>query len=260
MNRLLDIPRQGGYPLCAETLQLLHENVQLLETILNGLKLPQYTIVRFPYGDYAYVQSVNPTSGTGEILKITSGANLANSAVHSYTITTTSQSIVDVNEQTFSNVYEERELTLSNLFDLNQSVRVYDFNEVLEPAMFNVYGYHGISAGGQNANQCISLNGEYYFKQNGDVAKIRIDLKVENLQSGIDEIECMFNTTSFQIGLRGIKAMIYDNNQDRAVVVDAFVRTNSNRLAIVINARDYYDKTGYYLSNGFIEINEVITL
>lgn len=260
MKKLLGIPRESGYPLCAETLELLHDNVQLLETVLNGLKLPQHTIVRFPYGDFAYVQSVNPTSGTGEILKILYGASLPNANVHSYSITRTRQDVTDANNEVYPDVFENATVTLSQSVNNNQSVKVYNFNEVLEPAMFNVYGYHGISAGGQNANQCISLNGEYYFKQNGDVAKIRIDLKVENLQYGIDEIECMFNTTSFQIGLRGIKAMIYDSDNNRAVVVDAFVRTNSNRLAIVINAKDYFDKTGYYLSNGFIEINEVITL
>lgn len=261
MNRLLDISRQGGYPLCAETLQLLHENVQLLETILNGLKLPQHTIVRFPYGDYVYVQSCNPASGNGEILKITSGANLANSAVHSYIITTTSQSIVDVNEQTFSDVYETKLLTLSTSLNNFQSVKVYDFNEVLMPAMFMEYGHYGIYYDDNNASQYISVasGGSCYFKENGDIAKIRVDLSVSNLPD-TNEILCLFDTTSFQIGLRGIKAMIYDSDSQEARCVDAFIRRTNNRLSIVINSKEFYEQTGNYVHNGFIEINEVITL
>lgn len=259
MKKLLDIPREGGYPLCAETLGLLHDNVQLLETALNGLKLPQHTIVRFPYGDFAYVQSVNPTSGTGEILKISQGGNLSNANVHSYVITRTQQNVTDANNEMYADVFENATVTLSASVSQTQSVKVYNFNEVLEPAMFNVYGYYGVFYNNQNAYQYISSVGSYYFKENGDIAKIRINLNVSNLPNA-DEILCLFNITSFQIGLRGIKAMIYDSDHNRAVVVDAFVRTNNNRLAIVINAKDYYDKTGHYLSNGYIEINEVITL
>lgn len=260
MKKLLDIPREGGYPLCAETLELLHDNVQLLETVLNGLKLPQHTIVRFPYGDFAYVQSVNPTSGTGEILKILYGASLPNANVHSYSITRTRQDVTDANNEVYNDVFENATVTLSQSFNNNQSVKVYDFNKLIKPAIFEEYVTTTIY-GDSNIinNNVISYAAPGYFKQNGDIAKIRVDLVANNLPP-CDIIECLFNDTSFQIGLRGIKAMIYDSTHG-AKIVDAFVRKNdADRLSIVIHAKDYYDKTGYYLSNGYIEINEVITL
>ena len=113
MDRLLNISDTVGYPLCAETLELLHNNVQLLETVLNGLNLPQHTIVRFPYGNFAYVQSNPSTSGRGEILEIATGANLANGDVHSYAIASESHSIEDSHEHIYSGVYETRRLNLS---------------------------------------------------------------------------------------------------------------------------------------------------
>lgn len=154
MDRLLNIGRNDGYPLCAETLELLHKNVQLLETVLNGLNLPRHTIVRFPYGDFAYVQSNLSTSGGGEILEIGTGANLANNDVHDYTITSENHSIEDSNANPYSDVYETRRLNLSNAASLDQIVKCYNFDEVFEKAFWRTLTFYryGLKYNNADAN------------------------------------------------------------------------------------------------------------
>ena len=154
MDRLLNISRAVGYPLCAETLELMHNNVQLLETVLNGLNLPQHTIVRFPYGNFAYVQSNLSTSGGGEILEIGTGANLANDDVHGYTITSENHSIEDSNANPYSDVYETRRLNLSDTGSLDQIVKCYNFDEVLEKAFWRTLTFYryGLKYNNADAN------------------------------------------------------------------------------------------------------------
>lgn len=159
MDRLLNISDPAGYPLCAETLELLHNNVQLLETVLNGLNLPQHTIVRFPYGNFAYVQSNPSTSGRGEILEIATGANLANGDVHSYAIASESHSIEDSHEHIYSGVYETRRLNLSSAANtiavsLGQIVKCYNFDEILEKAFWRTLTFYryGLKYNNADAN------------------------------------------------------------------------------------------------------------
>ena len=137
MDRLLNIGRNDGYPLCAETLELLHKNVQLLETVLNGLNLPRHTIVRFPYGDFAYVQTVDSNSGRGEILKIGTGGTLSNSAVESYSITSYNVTITDSNNNDYEDVYQNRTLNLSTQSSpLMSGVKVVDSEKLFDFALW----------------------------------------------------------------------------------------------------------------------------
>ena len=53
MDKLLNISREGGYPLCAETLQVLYDNARAVNVLLAGLNLPNNTAVILGSEDYS---------------------------------------------------------------------------------------------------------------------------------------------------------------------------------------------------------------
>lgn len=190
MDRLLNISDPVGYPLCAETLELLHTNVQLLETVLNGLNLPLHTIVRFPYGDFAYVQSVSSSAGHGEILEIATGGNLANSEVNSYTITTEDHDIIDSYDVIYPSVYQTRRLNLYSTFPSQQQlVSVMNFGELLEKAQWKTLQLRTsnpyIDKNGGSVSSYVS-GSVIKVKSNDKELRIRICLQVNNLPIGQD--------------------------------------------------------------------------
>ena len=54
MNRLNNINRNGGFPLVAENVDILNENMQILESVINGLDIPDNYVIRFRDSYYAY--------------------------------------------------------------------------------------------------------------------------------------------------------------------------------------------------------------
>lgn len=262
MNRLLDISRQGGYPLCAETLELLHDNVQLLETVLNGLKLPQHTIVRFPYGDYAYVQSCNPASGNGEILKITIGTGLANNAVGSYTITTTSQSVVDVNEQTFDDVYEEKGVELRTNVTYWQTVKVYDFDELFEKGMWRNGIFQGYRDRDYNTLTPSDQSAIASMKWNESEIRIRVRVRFDNLPiSSSSELIVLFNNAGVLGNADDIfpAAAAFNSNQTNTSVTAHISRKSPGVIQVKVLTKEL-DGLVQGSFTGQITINAVIAL
>lgn len=254
MKKLLDITRNGGYPLCAETLELLHDNVQLLETVLNGLKLPQHTIVRFPYGDYAYVQSCNPEDGNGEILKITSGNSLLNSNVNYYTITSTQQSVTNANNSTFNNVYEMRSLNLQhiNFVPPGYIVKVYNCDEVFQLGLFRESNMLSIkySQSGQEyiASQYVTVISGEYAKYNEKELRLRAILDVTDLPIAADtELIIKYGG--------GITSLNLNGNVIPTIVS---VNSNGNYINRHVNADIVrHDNTHYLLKIMMHEISDI---
>jgi len=265
MKKLLDITRNGGYPLCAETLELLHDNVQLLETVLNGLKLPQHTIVRFPYGDYAYVQSCNPEDGNGEILKITSGNSLLNSNVNYYTITSTQQSVTNANNSTFNNVYEMRSLNLQhiNAVPSGYIVKVYNCDEVFQLGLWknvSVLGY--CDRGYNNVSLYITPESEV-IKYNDSEIRIRICVSAVNLQISAN------SELIIQIGcnaLNNIDEVFAESTAFNSTVLNRNVTTHIsrrigyNRIQVKIYTNELYGIADNDVFTGKITVNTIIAL
>ena len=267
MDRLLNIGRNDGYPLCAETLELLHNNVQLLETVLNGLNLPRHTIVRFPYGDFAYVQTVNPASGRGEILKIGNGANLANGDIHQYSITTSNIDIFDSNNTHYDNVYQIRQV---NFHDITSSTptyntvnAVYNFEDLLEPSRWETMPfYHFFNEGSVQMDSSVS-QAICEMKHNGLLLKVRIYLTVDNLLINTE-------TNEFRVFFYGDLAGVNDcfpilatfissNNQINDIVPAFVCRATTNRWQVKIPTGKLY--SGNALSfTGTITVNGVFSV
>lgn len=265
MDRLLNIGRNDGYPLCAETLELLHNNVQLLETVLNGLNLPRHTIVRFPYGDFAYVQTVNPASGRGEILKIGTGGTLSNSAVHSYSITTSNMSIMDANNNNYPDVYQIRTLNLSTQQSpLMSGVKVVDSENLFDFALWKditLYGYRNQSY--SDMSGYVQSNPLVIAKINDRELRIRICLQVTALPISQD--------SEFLVVLNGnylnnatdafpIWASFNGNNNYINEVVPAIVGHSSSKIEVKILTHELYNQGSVTSFTGQISINGIIPL
>lgn len=224
MDRLLlESNWNRGYPLCLETLQLLNDNVQLLETVLNGLGLPARTIVRFPYGDYAYVQNVAPESGRGEILKIVVGANLANDEVRSYSINSEDVSITDSNENDYEGAYQKRSLSLSSTPVYGLIISVINFSELFEKALWE--SVELVTSGPYRGRVEIDYSGYIDdssvidVKINDRELRIRICLNVNSLPiAGDSELRIVFNGNYF------------DDIPDVVPVWSSFNSTNNNLI------------------------------
>ncbi|MBR1992411.1 MAG: hypothetical protein IJ986_09080 [Bacteroidales bacterium] len=267
MDRLLNIGRDNGYPLCAETLELLHNNVQLLETVLNGLNLPQRTVVRFPYGDFAYVQTVDSNSGRGEILKIGTGANLANGDIHQYSINTSNIDIVSSTNTNYDNVYQIRKVNFRDITSstptYNTVNAVYNFEDLLEKARWETMPFYHFfndqnSQMDANVSQAICE-----MKHNGLLMKVRIYLTVNNLSidAETNEFRVFFNGDLAGVNdCFPILATFISSNNQINDIVPAFVhRATANRWQVKIPTGKLY--SGNALSfTGTITVNGVFSV
>ena len=264
MDRLLNIGRDDGYPLCAETLELLHKNVQLLETVLNGLNLPRHTIVRFPYGDFAYVQTVDSTSGRGEILKIGTGGTLSNSAVYSYSITTSNMSIMDANNNNYPDVYQIRTLNLSTQQSpLMSGVKVVDSENLFDFALWKditLYGYRNQSH--SDMSGYVQSNPLVVAKINDRELRIRICLQVTALPISQDsEFLVVLNSNYLNNATDAfpIWASFNGNNNYINEVVPAIVG-HSSKIEVKIPTHELYNQGSVTSFTGQISINGIIPL
>ena len=264
MDRLLNIGRDDGYPLCAETLELLHKNVQLLETVLNGLNLPRHTIVRFPYGDFAYVQTVDSTSGRGEILKIGTGGTLSNSAVVSYSITSSNVTITDSTNNDYEDVYQNRTLNLSTQpSHLMSGVKVVDSENLFDFALWKditLYGYRNQSS--SDMSGYVQSNPLVIAKINDRELRIRICLQVTALPISQDsEFLVVLNSNYLNNATDAfpIWASFNGNNNYINEVVPAIVG-HSSKIEVKIPTHELYNQGSVTSFTGQISINGIIPL
>ncbi|MBQ4433157.1 MAG: hypothetical protein II894_03255 [Bacteroidales bacterium] len=264
MDRLLNIGRNDGYPLCAETLELLHKNVQLLETVLNGLNLPRHTIVRFPYGDFAYVQTVDSTSGRGEILKIGTGGTLSNSAVVSYSFTSSNVTITDSTNNDYEDVYQNRTLNLSTQpSPLMSGVKVVDSENLFDFALWKditLYGYRNQSS--SDMSGYVQSNPLVIAKINDRELRIRICLQVTALPISQDsEFLVVLNSNYLNNATDAfpIWASFNGNNNYINEVVPAIVG-HSSKIEVKIPTHELYNQGSVTSFTGQISINGIIPL
>ena len=269
MDRLLlESNWNEGYPLCLETLQLLHDNVQLLETVLNGLGLPAKTIVRFPYGDYAYVQDVEPQNGRGEILKIVVGANLANDEVRSYSINSEDVSITDSNENDYEGAYQKRSLSLSSTPVYGLIISVINFSELFEKALWK--SVELVTSGPYRGRVEIDYSGYIDdspvidVKINDRELRIRICLNVTSLPiAGDSELRIVFNGNYFDDIPDVVPVWSSFNGNDnyinKHVGVDV-CRKTSGCFMVKIFTHELYAQGAVTSFTGQITVNAVIDL
>src|SRR5574344_2918309 len=122
MDKLRNINRAGGYPLCQENLKIIADNMDLFGVVMasmgigtKALLIPRPRSISEdlsgnPYDYYCYY---SPGGGYGAIYHITSGADIALAADNRNTyakliIDEVSQNVTDGDNNTINEVYSTR--------------------------------------------------------------------------------------------------------------------------------------------------------
>lgn len=140
MDKLLNISRDGGYPMCAETLQVLYDNARAVNVLLAGLNLPNNTAVLLGAENFAtaatgyrYMYAVN--NYNRRLIRYTraSGVDLSSAKV---TITEVAHDVTNSNEQTISGVYSYERAVIESTNDATEKWTFYNLKDVLEPSLY----------------------------------------------------------------------------------------------------------------------------
>ena len=140
MDKLLNISREGGFPLCAETLQVIYDNARAVNVLLTGLNLPNKSAVILGAEDfstaitgYRYMFAVNNNKRRLVRYTMGSGVDLSSAKV---TITEELHDVTDSNEQTISSVYAYERAVIESTSDANEKWKFYNLKDVLEPGIW----------------------------------------------------------------------------------------------------------------------------
>jgi len=274
MDRLLlESNWNEGYPLCLETLQLLQNNVQLLEKVLNGFKLPQHTIVRFPVVNGAYFAYVQRDSTWGEILRIDTGATISNSQITAYHIVETDHDIIDSNDNPYQGVYQTRRLTLvANQNDTLPGTQVINFSELIDKALWKTHSLRSgtselpyIGQQGEDYSSYVNDSPVISVESNDKELRIRICLLVTNLPiSSNSEFrmvfkgDCLDNADDIFPVLAAFNANSNSINRSVSACVTKYQNTN-NRFEVKISTHELYEADNTVSSfTGRITVNAVL--
>lgn len=204
MDKLLNISREGGYPLCAETLQVLYDNARAVNVLLAGLPLPNKSAVilgseeteasRIPAGSFAYTYLYVVSAGGRRLVRYTrnSGVNLSSAKV---TITETLNTVYDSGGNEISDVYTEERAVIESTDVAAEKWKFYTLKDVLEPGIWNDL-LPELRA--QLTNTNVSLDENYSNILCKNDRKLRIKLKL-NVNTQYDQQA--INVTTYTVDI-----------------------------------------------------------
>ena len=143
MDKLLNISREGGYPMCAETLQVLYDNARTVNVLLAGLNLPNNSAVLLgaengavAHNGHRYLYAF--TIGNRRLVRyrLGEGISLTDLSSAKVVITETAFNVTDSNEQPISNVYSEERAEIVSTDVATEKWTFYNLKDVLEPAIY----------------------------------------------------------------------------------------------------------------------------
>ena len=180
MDRLLNISRNGGFPLCAESLEILANNAAMTEELLKAIPIENRTAVFFKGRKHV----LYCLDGTNRIALVTGliPSDLSNCKL---TVTTTTHDVTDGDGNTYSSVYETTTAGVSAATDASDRWKFMEMGDVLAtniwadhlPAFASGLASATLSNGGFNAVP--SLYGtNNKLKSNGDELRMRLRISV----------------------------------------------------------------------------------
>lgn len=219
MDKLKNIQREVGFPICAETLEVIAECRRVLDTSLHYLKLPDKTAVILGATDgrgymYVYLE--------GRISKMVrfSVANLIGLNRNSAKVVFQSEnfSVTDEHNVTYDDVYAIETATISNTNVSGEKWKIYDLDEIIEPAAYeNLLSLLTLSSP-------VSLDTDYSNILSSNDKKLRIKLKL-NFSVSSNSITVLTspgykNQITLPITIDGacsVNAALIVNNNSRSV-------------------------------------------
>ncbi len=210
MDKLLNIGRQGGYPLCAETLQVLYDNARAVNVLLAGLELPNKTAVIM--GAYSGTEASNGyrylyvVTGYGNIgvnsrlVRYTTGAGVSMLDLSSakVTITETEKDVHDNNDNAIPGVYREERAVIEQADSASERWTFYRLKDVLEPAIYKDLLPDFRT---QIANTNVSLDEGYGNILRMNENKLRMKLKLQRTFNSSNYLGQAVNSNTVWSGL-----------------------------------------------------------
>lgn len=256
MNRLNNINRNGGFPLVAENVDILNENMQILESVIKGLDIPNNYVIRFRDSDYAYYQ--------GKILKITTGNALPNSAAgerREVRIFTNDNDVVDSGGITYTNAYTEEELRIYSalitdpLDPHNSPVKIYDFSELIDKSLWQQCDFISLK---QNGSDVATTDAIHQVRYNAQELRIRTVFKVVNLPVN-NELRLIYDCPAFDTREDVVTLMATFNGNNNWInhFIPAYLNKNAQGEIIIKIA---VDELQGLLPNGDNDFTGQITL
>lgn len=221
MDKLLNISREGGYPLCAETLQVLYDNARAVNVLLAGLPLPNKSAVilgseeteesRVPAGSFAYTYLYVVSAGGRRLVRYTRniGVNLSSAKV---TITETLNTVYDSGGNEIADVYTEERAVIESTDVAADKWKFYNLTDVLEPA---IYKDLLPEFRAQLVNTNVSLDENYGNILCKNDRKLRIKLKLDvTVQHGSVYTTLDIPIPFFAEGVYSLNAILYFNSSN----------------------------------------------
>jgi hypothetical protein len=225
MDKLLNISRQGGYPMCAETLQVLYDNARAVNVLLAGLNLPNKSAVILgsesfatSVAGYKYLYVV--TTGNRRLVRYDTGTGVSLSDLSSakVTITETVHDVYDNNGVEIAGVYSDERAVIENTDNANERWTFYHLRDVLE---LGVYTDLLPQLRAQLANTNVSLDENYGNMLCKNDRRLRVKLKLEasvsNNQTPVSDDEYTMEVIipASISGAQSLNAVLFCNNQYR---------------------------------------------
>lgn len=143
MDQLLDIQRAGGYPLCAETLQVLYDNARCFNTFFRGLNLPGKSFIKLGAENlqqghegkrYAIVSIPAGNTTMQKIVRYLTP--LSDATYRKVVISEVEKSVYDSNGNEIQGVYSEETAEVVAAANEGESWKFYDLKDVIELALW----------------------------------------------------------------------------------------------------------------------------
>ena len=126
MGKLVNINRAGGFPLCSETLKIIDENANLLESFLMSV-VPMKSAVLIGNG-YIYVRS---TEYSG-VAKLSNSSHISLSPGVKVDVSRMIHEVTDSNSNVYPDVYREYNAVLEPTSEPSEMWTVWRVNELFE--------------------------------------------------------------------------------------------------------------------------------
>lgn len=268
MDKLLQISRQGGYPLCAETLQVLYDNARAVNVLLAGLGLPNNSAILLgvenphealnnPLNGYRYLYAVSNYKKRLVRYTVGTGVSLQDLSSAKATITETVENVHNTNGDIIEQVYTTERAVIENTNVESERWKFYKLEDVLE---FAIYKDLLPEFRAQIANTSISLDDSYENMLCKNEKKLRVKLSISNYPGNV-RVDGARTVTMPMPGITGLyqfDAMLYVN--DRWYRVEAF-GSNETLTLYTGNVYSSINSNPWYASSGQrILINSEILL
>lgn len=281
MNNLLQIGRNGGYPLCAENLSIIDENARMLNAVLSKLGLPAQSAILLKNNVMIPNSEVNSlfsylfvsNGRCGELLHVGNDPNLLLGSTNplKVTIRTENVNVTDENNEEYSDVYQLRYADISTPADSSEQWTIYQLEDVVASALHrtlpvqSVVGHEELQPYpiiNQTPGAQVAGDESFGIKVYADKITLRITLQATNLQ--INEGTSYLHLSFPVYDLSGdffFEANMWDEIYG-GYSCDASLKKNGNAPMIELKIKQFAQKAGVQNMSfkGYIWLNAVFAL